>query len=470
MKSIRAQLTLRLLIGGALLLGAAGIALHWQVRVALTGEFDATLRATAQSLASLTEQKQGHASFEFAGENMPQFERANGPDIFLIRTSDGREIERSASLGTASLPLRAGSPEAPELFDTRMPDGRTFHCAGLRFTPQEEEDDERKKRPPSQLQALLVIGRDRAPLDHTLAELRSRLLIVGTIALVVLAALVRWGVSNGLAPLARLGENVATVDAASLSTRFATELLPAELRPIATRLNELLSRLESAFARERRFTATAAHELRTPLAELRALAEVSLGTPATEAEQIEAWRDTLATTRRMESLALRLLDLSRAEDPTHALRFQSIQLVEALATAWQAWAGRAGERGIALVVHIPPALTVITDPTILGVILGNLCANAAEHGLAGKPLEVRASATTDFITLHFQNDSGDLSAKDLPHLFERFWRKDTARTDARHHGLGLALAVEFAILLGGSLSVRLLGDNKLEFALVLPAH
>ena len=145
MKSLRAQLTLRLLLGGALLLGAAGTALHWQVRRALTAEFDATLRATAQSLASLTEQKHGEASLEFAGEIMPQFERANGSDVFLVRTADGREIERSHSLGTATLPLRAGSPEAPDFFDTTLPDGRAVRCAGLRFTPQDEEDDEKKK-------------------------------------------------------------------------------------------------------------------------------------------------------------------------------------------------------------------------------------------------------------------------------------------------------------------------------------
>ena len=132
MKSLRARLTLRLLLGGALLLGAAGAVLHWQMRRALTAEFDATLRATAQSLASLTEQRQGEASLDFAGENMPQFERRDGAEVFLMRTADGREIERSPSLGAATLPLRAGSPEVPEFFDTTLPDGRALRCAGLR--------------------------------------------------------------------------------------------------------------------------------------------------------------------------------------------------------------------------------------------------------------------------------------------------------------------------------------------------
>ena len=187
------------------------------------------------------------------------------------------------------------------------------------------------------------MGRDRAPLDHTLGALRTSLWLVGAMALAGLPGLVGWGVRGGLAPLARLGESVAAVDSASLATRFPAEPLPDERRPIATRLNELLARLESAFARERRFTATAAHELHTPLAELRALADVNLTTPATETERAESWRDALATTLRMESLALRLLELARAEDPARALHREPVALATAFAAAWQPWAARAAE-------------------------------------------------------------------------------------------------------------------------------
>ena len=296
-----------------------------------------------------------------------------------------------------------------------------------------------------------MVGRDRAPLDRTLA------------------ALVRREVRGGLAPLDRLGESVAAVEAASLATRFPVDPLPAELRPIAARLNALLARLESAFVRERRFTATAAHELRTPLAELRALAEVNLTTPATDEECAESWRDALATTLRMESLALRLLDLARAEDPARSLRREPVSLAAAFATAWQPHAAWAAERGLTPEVALPADLTVSTDPVLIGVILGNLCANAAAHAPAGTPLRVTASRKTDAVTLHFHNLAGDLTAADVPQLFERFWRKDAARADAQHHGLGLALAAEFATLLGGKLAASLSTSGELEFTLRLPA-
>ena len=71
------------------------------------------------------------------------------------------------------------------------------------------------------------------------------------------------------------------------------------------------------------------------------------------------------------------------------------------------------------------------------------------------------------MTLQFANAAGTISATDLPHLFERFWRKDTARTDAQHHGLGLALAAEYAAMLSCTLSADLNTDGELVFTLRL---
>jgi two-component system sensor histidine kinase QseC len=339
--------------------------------------------------------------------------------------------------------------------------------AGMRFPPLPEDEDPQHITPG--LEAVLVAGRDRGPLDRHLDSLRTTLALIGAAALGALVALVLWSVRGGLAPLDRLGEAVGAVDAATLATRFETETLPAELRPIAARLNELLARLEASFERERRFTANVAHELRTPLAELRTLAEVNLATPATEEERAESWRDALATTRRMESVSLRLLELARADDPAGTVRREPVDLEAALREAWEPWAARAGERRVGLHPTVPAGLTVPTDPVLLGVILGNLCGNAAEHAPTDTAIRVTASREAGAVTLRFGNRAGDLAGTDVARLFERFWKKDAARADARHHGLGLALAAEFAALLGGALSAQL-HDGDVEFALRLPAQ
>ncbi|MGH8047111.1 MAG: ATP-binding protein [Chthoniobacterales bacterium] len=467
MKSLRSQLTLRLLAGGMLLLGAAGAALYWQVSRALTLGFDDALLATAQSFASLTEQDERGVEVEFHGESMPDFELANGPAIFLLRQADGTEIERSHSFEKdIVLPSLAATAGKPSFFDFTPPDGRRLRCVLLRFTPGKDDGD--SENAPG-MDAELVIGKNRVPLDSTLASLRMNLLLVGATTLVMFIAIVRWSVRSGLGPLDQLARNVAEINASSLATRFSTDNLPAELQPIAARLNELLARLQSAFERERRFTAAAAHELRTPLAELRALAEVNLTTPATPAERADSWSDALATTRRMESLSLRLLELSRAESTDVASHRESVFVPGAFEKAWLPWADFAIRRGVSLDASLPADLFVMCDRVVLDVILGNLCANAAQHAPENTTFRVSAASTADAVTMSFRNAAGTLAVADIPHLFERFWRKDSARSDASHHGIGLSLAAEFASLVGGTLTARLATKGDLEFILQLPA-
>jgi signal transduction histidine kinase len=117
----------------------------------------------------------------------------------------------------------------------------------------------------------------------------------------------------------------------------------------------------------------------------------------------------------------------------------------------------------------PDALSCETDSALLGIILGNLCGNAAEHAPAGTTIAVEAVAGPNSVSISFSNRATDLTEADLPNLFERFWRKDAARTESRHHGLGLALSADFAHLLGGKLSATLDQASNLKVLLSLPS-
>jgi two-component system sensor histidine kinase QseC len=467
MKSLRRGLMLRLLSGGALLLVAASIFLEWRVKHVLLREFDSALLATARSLSAQGEEKHGQLSVDF-GEVLPQFSDQNSNSVFVLFSQDSRELQHSPSLGTASLPFPMekliGQPSFYEVSPSR---DRVFRCVALRVFSQDE--DEEGKQPKTRREAILVTGQNRVPLDHTLALLQWSLLLVGTGALIGLGGVVHWSIRTGLQPVTQLRDQVAAVDAGCLDTRFAKKELPEELQPVALALNQLLGRLEAAFARETRFTATAAHEFRTPLAELRALAEVSLTTPGTEAEREEAWRDALTVTLHMEALARRLLQLTRTENPSSCLEKRPVDLVPSIALAWRAGETVAQKRGVELYCSVPPGLSLETDATLLGVVLENLIRNAVEHGVAKTPLTITHRIETESITLCFQNRA-TLAEADLPYLFERFWRKDTVRTGGQHHGLGLALAAEFTQLLGGELTVRLTDGSAVEFFLRLPVR
>ena len=160
---------------------------------------------------------------------------------------------------------------------------------------------------PAGSEAILVVASDRDDLDEALAALALALLGCGAALLAVTIVIVPRLLRRELAPLNELAERAAHVNADSLATRFPSDGLPGELAPISGRLNDLLARLEQAFERERQFGADLAHELRTPIAELRSLAEVALKWP--DAREATTDRETLAIALQMEGIVTRLLAL-----------------------------------------------------------------------------------------------------------------------------------------------------------------
>ncbi|MGC3989406.1 MAG: histidine kinase dimerization/phospho-acceptor domain-containing protein [Chthoniobacteraceae bacterium] len=470
MKSLRTGLLLRLLLGGGLLLVAVTFVLKWQVEHLLLEEFDSALLATAKSLATQVEQKRsfpighGRLSVDY-GDTFPQYGHVNSGEFFALYTDGGLLLQVSPSLGRQELFFHSDSREQPSAFDLQLSPQMRVRALSLPFSVNDEEDDEHSATAPPH--AVLIVARDRHPMDHAIEVFQWILWSVGGLSLLAFAGLVHWSVRGGLRLVDRLGHEVAAMDVKSLHHRFALDPLVSELRPIAAALNQLLARLESTFARESRFTATAAHELRTPLAELRSLADVNLTTPGTEAERVECWQDVLSTARRMESLTTRLLDLTRTENAGQVLEFQPVELATAIAKAWPPCQPIAEKRGLIFAPKIPPGLSLTTDETLFGVILSNLCTNAARYALAGSVFTIEARVEEDGICLLFANQS-DLAADEVPLLFERFWRKDSARTASAHFGLGLSLAREFAHLLQGELTAKLLPPSQLQFTLMLP--
>jgi len=277
---------------------------------------------------------------------------------------------------------------------------------------------------------------------------------------------------RGLKPLAALGDEVTRIDSASLGQRLGSAPLPAELQPIAERLNALLARLDESFQRERRFSADLAHELRTPLAELRSAAECAIKWPETRGPETD--RETLAIALQMETLVGHLLALTRAERSQPGGELQSVPLEALLAEVWRSFAARATERQLAVTFSEPGAAAgtaaVRADPALLRAILVNLCDNAVAYATGGGAVSFAIERAGDTVALHIANTTDELAEEDVPRLFDRFWRKDGARTGGQHLGLGLSLAQNFAQAMGWKLTARLEpADGRVVFSLTGPA-
>jgi len=223
------------------------------------------------------------------------------------------------------------------------------------------------------------------------------------------------------------------------------------LKPIAGRLNELLGRLEQSFERERRFSADLAHELRTPIAELRNLAECALKWP----ESREPGTDTevLAVARHMEALTTSMLALSRGGSGQAITAADPIRLDQLIEEVWVGFAERAEAKGLTVARELTAGI-VIADATLMRSILSNLFDNAVEYTSAGHKIEIVLEIEAGAATLTVTNPAAGLNANDTAKLFDPFWRKEASRSGGQHVGLGLALARTFATAMGWTLTAE----------------
>jgi signal transduction histidine kinase len=461
MKTIRQQLTWKLLLGFGLLLGAGGAAVYFCARASLLAQFDAALRAKAQALTTLTEQDGSRLKIEFSDEQMPAFEKG-GSDFFELWRADEKIVERSRSLGEAHLPFRPGAGFLPLFWNLALPGDRPGRALGLRFRPQNANS----RRGAAPLEAVLVVASERQGLDHTLATLGLVLGGSGLLLLAATALVVPRVLGRELKPLRMLADHAARISAASLSARFPTEGLPGELAPIVVRLNELLARLQDSFERERRFSSDAAHEFRTPVAELRSLAELALKMP--EARPAAADQEVLAIALHLESVLTRLLDVARREQGQMPAVFEPIDVAEVVASVCRPLQAKAAARQLAFQISAPATLRIQSDPALLRSILANVVDNAVEYAASPGVIQIQSQAENGDFEMSVTNPVEHLSREDLDHLFDRFWRKDPARASAEHAGLGLALAQAFAQSLGCTLKASLPTCTRLTLTLSGP--
>ncbi|MCX5684538.1 MAG: ATP-binding protein [Planctomycetota bacterium] len=469
--SLRSRLLLLTVAGMTLVLAVFALAMNAAVDQSLTGGFDAALAATARTLAAEVDQEDGKimATFDDAEMDLSVFKRAERAEYFQLWSEDGTVVARSPSLGSADLPRGAASPEAPGFDPVVLLDCRRGRAVTFVFLPKVEEKDGRSPGRPTSGCATLVVARGTADIDAKRSAFRWLLggAAAGTILLTLLvSALV---VRQGLRPLDKLAAQIAAIREESLDTTIPPDGMPREMTPIVNRLNDLLHRLQDAFQRERAFTADAAHELRTPLAGIRATLEVALSRARTPEEYQGALRESVEIVGHMQAVVTDLLLLARLEGGQVPLRPEPVPLGQEVERLWRPLAGLAEKRAVRFASQVPADLVAAADRELLAMAISNLLANAAEYTNDGGRIEISGRAAEGKVELAFSNTACCLSPEQAEHVFERFWRGDAARAAGVHCGLGLALVDRAVAVLGGKASAAVSPDGVFTVRLVLPA-
>ena len=349
-------------------------------------------------------------------------------DLSAVRGRGGRELLRPAGMDESVL-WNAPEGHLGDLYD------RGLHYRALRshITVKGEQYD-------------LAVATSTAEADAFLAQFR--LLLLGAAPLLALIASFGgyWLSRRALAPVDDLTRAARRISLDNLSRRLEVRRTADELERLGDTWNEMIGRLDSAVQRMRQFTADASHELRTPISIIRTTAELALRRERSPADYRQALENIHREAQWMTQLAEDLLLLARADSGTLTLRGEPVDIDELARDVARrnrshggsarhrlAIATRRGRRYVSQVIAGPciACLTVLLD-------------NALQHTPPQGTVAIETSAGTGGVTIVVRNSGTGSGAEDLPHIFERFYRGDPARTRQNGAGLGLAIARSIA--------------------------
>jgi len=275
---------------------------------------------------------------------------------------------------------------------------------------------------------------------------------------------------RALAPVQKVIDAAGAIDAQNLSSRLAVPATGDELQRLSETLNEMLSRIETAFDRVAQFTADASHELRTPLAVLRTRAELALRRPRSANEYREVLGRLLHGLERTSDLVERLMLLARADSGDQILQRAPLQLEVVLRSVCEQGATLAAAKGVRFgTVLATESMPVAGDADFLERLFLILIDNAVKFTPPQGEIAVSSQLTGESAIVTVRDNGIGISATDLPNLFERFYRVDKARSrESGGAGLGLAIGRWIAQAHGGAIEVESTPGRGTEFRVRLP--
>ena len=260
---------------------------------------------------------------------------------------------------------------------------------------------------------------------------------------------------HGIRPVEEIAATARRITSTNLRERIESEGYPLELALLAGTFNEMLERLEESFERISRFTADIAHDLRTPVNNIRGEAEVALARARTVDEYRDVLESSLEEAVRLSELIGDLLFLARAESPLTEWQRENVNIGELLTTVRDYYEASATEAGVSLVVNdVAEPLSAELDRSLMLRAVSNLVSNAIAHTPPGGTVTMAAAIENAVIRIEVSDTGAGIPVEALPRVFDRFLRVDPSRSQTSGGtGLGLAIVQSILTLHGGSAEI-----------------
>ena len=433
--SLRFRITALAALAVLAVLGAAGVGLTLTHRAFLTNSLDESLGDRADAIADLL-----RAGRPVEGADLP------ADDVVVqVVDEDGRVVV--ASRGLTGRPLWSNTSRGTSIAGGTMPTDGT---------------DARVLATPAGTDTIYVAG----TLEDVQASTRTlllSLLVAVPVSSAVLAGLVWWLVGRVLRPVEAIRTEVDHISASHLDRRVPEPPTSDEVYRLARTMNAMLDRLAGASEEQRRFVADAAHELRSPLARIRAQLEVDEAHPAS-ADPVATHGSVLAETGRLQRLVDDLLLLARGD--AGALDLTRAGPVDLDAVVEQQVGARRSRTGPRMDSHDVRPVQVHGDDRQLARAVANLLDNAVRHARTAVTVTLEAEGARAVLSV--SDDGPGIPAADRDRVFERFTRLDSARSADGGAGLGLAIARDIAVRHGGGLALESVAPAGARFVFTLP--
>jgi len=429
--------------GSAFLLLLAGTGfLYWELVQSSNAEDDQSLSEKANTLSELLRQHDFRTlNWEVQGVEV----------LSRVFASDGRMVVETAGM-SEQLPSQIFPPN--NRIEYRKSGKRIFRVLSRQI-------------PDYRLQIALEVTFER----NMLAEYREGLWTVLGIGLMI-SAMIGYAIARkGIRPVQEIAATVRRIRSSTLNERVGTAGLPSELSLLASTFNEMLDHLEDAFARLARFSSDIAHELRTPINNVRGEVEVALSRTRTPDEYREVLGSALEECLRLSRMIDSLLFLARAEHPETEIRREPLDVGRELSTVREFYGAAAAEAGVSLHLAVADGITAALDRTLFQRAVGNLIENSLAHTGSGGHIHMGAVRDNGMVRISIADDGCGIPAEHLSRVFDRFHRVDAARSkNGGGSGLGLAIVKSVATLHGGDAQIESSLGKGTRVTLSVPAN
>ena len=445
--SIAGWLTSWFFVSCCILMGSASTLLYWSLAQVIHREDVSVLSEKFETLQSILSRREN--AIDAAKRRIESEWAQFSPEKIYVRLrrTDGSRISISPNTppGVVSgifdhAPLRPAAPERLALAS-----GRPYLASSGRLPLGA------KLAPGPRAELIADVALDLSSEETILPKFRDRLLAILLFELVIAYALGRNLARISLDPVKKIAARASGIGPSNLHERIGLDDLPAELLRLVSTFNAMLDRLSESFARLSRFSSDIAHELRTPINNMRGEIEIALNKVRSIQDYEEVLASSLEELERITQITDTLLFLAKCEDPQTQLDRELCNLKTELSKVAEFYETISSEAGVHLEIDVPDSLPLFVNRTLFDQAAANLIANAVSHTPSGGKVTLRGSTESGSVKVEVEDTGRGIPPEHLSRVFDRFYRVDPSRAaeaarDGRRPGFGLGLAIVHAIV------------------------